>query len=53
MRILEALNAHQPTDPALPAMEDILAVLAQHPVLPAINRMRRLKGRLRDDSKKA
>ncbi len=50
MRFLEALFAHLPPDPALPGMEDILAVLEDHPGLAAINSMRRLRGRLRDGS---
>ena len=50
MRFLEALFAHLPPDPALSGMEDILAVLEDHPGLAAINSMRRLKGRRRDGS---
>ncbi len=48
LRFLRALFAHLPPAPALPGMEEILAVLEDYPELAAINSMRRLKGRVRD-----
>ncbi len=53
MRFLRALFAHLPPAPALPGMEEILAVLEDHPELAAINSMRRLKGRVRNGADEA